>query len=49
MLGTALRDLQGVADVILYGLGKLTQILAARSDRDHRLQRRLISHWHGSI
>jgi hypothetical protein len=44
VLAAALRDVQGIAHVILYVLGEFAQILAARSHPDYRLERRLCHH-----
>ena len=44
MLATALRDVEGVSHLILNRVGQGAQILPARSDPHHRLERRLIHH-----
>jgi hypothetical protein len=45
VLAASLRDIQGVPHAILYRIGELAQVLAARSNPDNRLPRRLIGYW----
>jgi len=44
MLATPLREIKGIADMILYGLGEPAQIPAARSHPDHWFERWSITH-----
>jgi len=44
VLAAPLGEIQGIAHVILYALRELAQILTARSDPGHRLERRFIGH-----
>jgi hypothetical protein len=37
MLATTLGNVQGIAHVVLYSLGELSQVFEARSDPSHRL------------
>jgi hypothetical protein len=45
MLAATLCDVPGVAHVILYWFGELSQIFAAGSNPRHWFQRRLVGHW----